>query len=184
MAVPLAARFALLQDEMDVCATGAKPTESELRGILRAMRSKSKGKAWLIFLADVALYALSTWGALTSHSGLIACLCGAFAGMAIAMLFVVGHDACHRSFTSSRALNGVIGRVAFLPSLTPFGAWEQEHNRAHHVYTNLKGRDPIWAPFSKAEFDALPGGAARWNAATVRRWEWGLTTPSRSGRGS
>jgi omega-6 fatty acid desaturase (delta-12 desaturase) len=164
MAVPLAARFALLQDEMDVCATGAKPTESELRGILRAMRSKSKGKAWLIFLADVALYALSTWGALTSHSGLIACLCGAFAGMAIAMLFVVGHDACHRSFTSSRALNGVIGRVAFLPSLTPFGAWEQEHNRAHHVYTNLKGRDPIWAPFSKAEFDALPG----WRRALER----------------
>src|SRR5262249_27357964 len=32
------------------------------------------------------------------------------------------------------------------------------HNHTHHPYTNLKGRDYVWAPFSKAEFDALSAG--------------------------
>ena len=31
------------------------------------------------------------------------------------------------------------------------------HNTAHHGFNNLKGRDQVWAPYSKAEFDALPG---------------------------
>ena len=140
---------------MQTCTPDTKPSERELRAVLRAMRSKSTGKALLIFLADAALYASSTWMALTRH-GPLAFLFGTVSGVTIAMLFVVGHDACHGSFTSSRALNGVIGRLAFLPSLTPFGAWDLEHNRGHHVYTNLKRRDVIWAPFSKEEYDALP----------------------------
>ena len=120
------------------------------------MRSKSTARALAIFLADAALYLACTWGALSSVNAVAAGACGTLAGIAIAMLFVVGHDACHGSFTASRALNGVIGRLAFLPSLTPFGPWDLEHNRGHHVYTNLKSRDAIWAPFSKAEYDALP----------------------------
>jgi omega-6 fatty acid desaturase (delta-12 desaturase) len=72
------------------------------------------------------------------------------------MLFIVGHDACHGSFTASRTLNAWIGRVAFLPSLTPFRTWELGHNQTHHVYTNLKPLDYVWAPFSKTEFDRLP----------------------------
>ena len=145
-------------------ALQANPGEGELRAILRAMRSKSTAKALAIFLADAALYAACTWGALTSRSTAMGALFGTLAGVTIAMLFVVGHDACHGSFTPSRALNGAIGRLAFLPSLTPFCAWDLEHNRGHHVYTNLKGRDVIWAPFSKAEFDALP----RWRRALER----------------
>src|SRR5579872_7371789 len=136
--------------------SSAGPGERELRGILRAMRSKSTAKALAIFLLDAALYGACTWGALRAERPAAAALWGALAGVTIAMLFVVGHDACHGSFTSHRALNGVIGRLAFLPSVTPFGAWDLEHNRRHHVYTNLKPRDAIWTPFSKAEYDALP----------------------------
>ena len=146
---------------MSTSTVVSAPAERDLRQALRAMRTKSTLKASLIFLADVALYAGFTWGALASEKPVTAFAFGTLSGVAIAMLFVVGHDACHGSFTGSRALNGAIGRLAFLPSLTPFGAWDREHNRTHHVYTNFKSRDVIWAPFSKAEYDALP----RW-----RRW--------------
>jgi omega-6 fatty acid desaturase (delta-12 desaturase) len=40
--------------------------------------------------------------------------------------------------------------------MTAFSLWEVGHNTAHHGFNNLKGRDQVWAPFSKAEFDALP----------------------------
>jgi omega-6 fatty acid desaturase (delta-12 desaturase) len=40
--------------------------------------------------------------------------------------------------------------------MTAFSLWEIGHNTAHHGFNNLKGRDQVWAPFSKAEFDALP----------------------------
>ena len=136
-------------------------TERDLRGILRAMRTKSTLKALLIFAIDALLYAGFTWAALTIRDPLPAALFGTLSGVTIAMLFVVGHDACHGSFTSSRPLNGLIGRLAFLPSLTPFGSWDLEHNRRHHVYTNLKPHDAIWTPLSKAEYDALP----RWRRA-------------------
>ncbi len=75
---------------------------------------------------------------------------------AIVRLFLVGHDACHGSFFGNARLNAACGRLAFLPSMTAYSLWEVGHNTAHHGFNNLKGRDQVWAPFSKAEFDALP----------------------------
>jgi omega-6 fatty acid desaturase (delta-12 desaturase) len=75
---------------------------------------------------------------------------------AIVRLFLIGHDACHGSLFRSARLNAICGRIAFLPSMTAYSLWEVGHNTAHHGFNNLKGRDQVWAPFSKAEFDALP----------------------------
>ena len=72
--------------------------------------------------------------------------------IAIARLFVIGHDACHGSYTKYDWLNKVIGRIAFLPSLTPFSLWDVGHNVAHHGFTNLKGRDQVWVPMSAEEW--------------------------------
>jgi omega-6 fatty acid desaturase (delta-12 desaturase) len=41
--------------------------------------------------------------------------------------------------------------------LTPYSLWEIGHNLAHHGFTNLKGRDYVWTPYSPAEFAKLPG---------------------------
>src|SRR4051812_9483453 len=49
------------------------------------------------------------------------------AAIAIARLFVIGHDACHGSYTKYDWLNKVVGRIAFLPSLTPFSLWDVGH---------------------------------------------------------
>jgi len=77
------------------------------------------------------------------------------AALWIARLFVIGHDACHGSYTPNKTLNQWIGRIAFLPSLTPYSLWEVGHNLAHHGFTNLKERDYVWAPFSPNEFAKL-----------------------------
>jgi acyl-lipid omega-6 desaturase (Delta-12 desaturase) len=130
-------------------------TERDLRSRLRPMRAKAPKLAFTIFGADVAAYIAAVWAAM-HWRGPAAWVFGALAGVTIAMLFVVGHDACHGSFTANAAWNRWIGTIAFLPSLTPFGAWKLGHNQTHHVYTNLKPLDYVWTPFSKREYDRLP----------------------------
>src|SRR5829696_6339862 len=131
-------------------------SESDLRRKLRPMRKKMPRLAVTLLVADAIVYAATVY--MAAHTqGAAAWFWGAAAGIATAMLFVVGHDACHGSLTASPTLNRWIGSLAFLPSLTPFSAWELGHNQTHHVYTNLKPLDYVWTPFSKAEFDALPG---------------------------
>ena len=71
----------------------------------------------------------------------------------IAALFVIAHDAAHGSLTPVPYLNRLIGRLSFLPSLQPLTSWEHTHNGLHHAWTNVRGKDPGYAPFTKEEFD-------------------------------
>jgi len=77
-------------------------------------------------------------------------------GMVIGLLFIVGHDACHGSFTPSPRLNSILARLSFLPSLQPYSSWLYTHNGLHHGWTNLKGKDVVFVPFTLAEYRALP----------------------------
>ncbi len=77
------------------------------------------------------------------------------AGVAIARLFILGHDACHGSAYRSPVLNALAGRLLFLPSLTPFSLWHVGHNVAHHGFNNVRGRDYVWAPISLEDYRAL-----------------------------
>src|SRR4051812_27320397 len=86
---------------------------------------------------------------------------GILAGHAIAVLFTVGHDACHQSFTPSLPLNRWIGRIVFIPSLHSVSLWVLGHNQIHHGSTNLRGRDYVWEPMSPADYAA---------ASPLRRW--------------
>src|SRR2546425_93611 len=111
---------------------------ARLRQVLRPYRAKADAFAVSLFVADCALYAFCTAVAAAHAPMLVRFLAGTLAGVMLAVLFVVGHDACHGSFTSRRWLNAAIGRVAFVPTMTPFSTWELSHNLTHHVYTNLK----------------------------------------------
>jgi len=111
----------------------------------------------LVLLLDIAVFSAGTAVVLLADSLLLKLLGTLVVTLAIVRLFLVGHDACHGSFFSSARLNAICGRIAFLPSMTAFSLWEMGHNTAHHGFNNLKGRDQVWAPYSKAEFDALPG---------------------------
>ena len=109
-----------------------------------------------VFLLDVALFGAGTVLVLLAASLAVKLVGTVIVTAAIVRLFLIGHDACHGAFFGNPKLNSAFGRVAFLPSMTAFSLWEVGHNTAHHGFNNLKGRDQVWTPFSKAEFDALP----------------------------
>src|SRR6202167_1238102 len=88
------------------------------------------------FLLDWLVLAVAI-GSLLFVEGLLGKLFASLvAALWIARLFVIGHDACHGSYTPNKTLNKWIGRIAFLPSLTPYSLWEIGHNLAHHGFTN------------------------------------------------
>jgi len=129
-------------------------TRNSLRRAVRPFRESSDLKAVLICLFDIGLFCFALAAVVLASGLVLKLLAGLLMGLAIARLFVIGHDACHQAFFSNRTANRWIGRLVFLPSLTPYSLWEAGHNVSHHVYTNLKGHDFVWAPMSKTEYDA------------------------------
>jgi omega-6 fatty acid desaturase (delta-12 desaturase) len=110
----------------------------------------------LVLLAfDYALFLTALTGTVWLAAGWAKLLSGLTAGFVTGRLFVIGHDACHQSLTPHRRLNKWLGRLAFLPSLTPYTLWDVGHNVVHHGYTNLKGVDFVWAPLTPAEYADL-----------------------------
>jgi len=101
-----------------------------------------------------ALYFITLAGALAplpiAVNGIFAVANGVF----IALLFIIGHDGAHGSFVPSGKLNSWIARFAFVPCVHSVSLWRVIHNQRHHRRTNLKGVDGVWAPMSKAEYDA------------------------------
>lgn len=152
---------------------GGRPTVPEVRGqVPEEIRARSLGRGLAIFLTAGMLYGLTFWGALAAPAWPLQVVLALANGICIGTIFVVGHDACHGSLTPFASLNQVLGRVAFLPSLTPFTSWEFAHNRIHHAYTNLREKDYAWAPFSKDEYDRL-SPRRRWLERHYRSL-WGL----------
>src|SRR5947207_13618022 len=117
-------------------AAAGQDRNAHLRQVLRPYRAKADVFAISLFAADCAMYAICTVAAAAHLGWFVRFLAGTAAGVLLAVLFVVGHDACHGSFTSRRFLTAVIGRVAFLPTFTPFGEGRLSHNLIHHVYTH------------------------------------------------
>jgi omega-6 fatty acid desaturase (delta-12 desaturase) len=131
------------------------------RTLAKESRSPSFSKGLALFLFTFAGYAVSFAAFLLCQS-IQARLFVAFSVFVFtSVLFLIGHDACHGSLTGNATLDKAIGRLSFLPSYHPYTAWEYTHNVLHHGMTNVRGRDPVFAPLSKAEYDSLPV-AGRW----------------------
>lgn len=90
-------------------------------------RCSSLAAPLLLFLAVVGAYCATVLGILVTGT-LAALMLVPLCGMLVIALFVIGHDACHQSYTCSRFLNHVIGRVAFLPALHSFSLWDREQS--------------------------------------------------------
>lgn len=131
------------------------PHRKILRQWLAPLSARTTGRAILLLALDYALLASALAGTVALQAWWLKLLCGLTAGFVIGRLFIIGHDACHQSLTPHRVLNRWLGRIAFLPSLTPYSLWDIGHNLVHHGYTNLKGTDFVWAPLTAAEYGAL-----------------------------
>ncbi|MDQ6941193.1 MAG: fatty acid desaturase [Candidatus Eremiobacteraeota bacterium] len=126
------------------------------RDVLRRHRARRTPLAVALVAVDTVAYAGCFWALLIVPSVVAKFALGVLLAAITGRLFVLGHDACHGSFTPSRRLNDAIARFTFLPSLTPLGRWRLGHNQTHHAYTNRRGLDFVWAPFSPPQWRALP----------------------------
>lgn len=145
------------------------PTRKIIRSWLIPASVRSTPRAVALVVLDGALFLAAIAGTIWARNLSVKLLLGIAAGFLIGRLFILGHDACHQSFTAHRRLNRWLGRLVFLPSLTPYSLWEAGHNVIHHGYTNLKGADFVWAPLTLEEFQALP----RWRRALERVYRSG-----------
>jgi omega-6 fatty acid desaturase (delta-12 desaturase) len=137
----------------------------EMRRGLQSFRNKSTAVGLTLFALDATAYtALFLALVLLRLPWMVEVGLSIFLGLVVTRLFIVGHDAAHGSLTGRPILDGLIARLAFLPALHPCSLWQVGHNRVHHSFTNLKGIDFIWIPFSPAEYNRLPA----WRQITER----------------
>lgn len=114
---------------------------------------------WLAPVVALVLTSASWWSVL--FIGLV--------GMAVAGLFVLGHDASHGALYTSNKANALVARWCMVPSLHNESAWGFGHNRIHHGFTTRLGFDFVWQPLSPAEFAAL----SRFGRMRHRfEWSW------------
>jgi omega-6 fatty acid desaturase (delta-12 desaturase) len=137
---------------------GAIPHRRHIRTWLAPLSGRSTGIALALVAFDLALFAACLVATALAPRAWEQVLAAVATGLVIGRLFILGHDACHQSLTAHRSLNRWIGRIVFLPSLTPYSLWEVGHNVVHHGYTNLRGFDFVWQPRSLDEYRALPRG--------------------------
>jgi omega-6 fatty acid desaturase (delta-12 desaturase) len=158
-------------DEVRVPAAPASPIPHRkiIRDWLKPVSGRNTAYALALTVLDLLFFAAGMAG-VVFLPGLPAKLAaGLVTGFVIARLFILGHDACHQSFTPRRRLNRWLGRVVFLPSLTPYSLWEAGHNIVHHGYTNLRGFDFVWQPQTLEGYRALP----RWRRLLERVYRSG-----------
>jgi len=168
------------QNPVEASAAPRHLSAIRLREALQSFRGTNTALAFALLTFDVLLFAAGQ--ALLLWSGQLASSLAAAVGMlagglvtwvAIVRLFVIGHDACHGALTGSDRLNRILGRIAFLPSMTPFSLWRVGHNVVHHGFNNMKGRDFVWEPHTPAEFAAMP----RWRQRVERLYRSVLGAP-------
>ncbi len=136
----------------------AIPHRKLIRSWLAPLAGTSTRRALALVALDLVLFCALLGATVLLRTPTLQLLAGAACGLVIGRLFILGHDACHQSLTRHRRLNRWVGRLVFLPSLTPYSLWEVGHNVVHHGYTNLRGFDFVWQPRSLEEFRALPRG--------------------------
>jgi acyl-lipid omega-6 desaturase (Delta-12 desaturase) len=147
-------------------------TNERLRQVMAQFHGRSNWPGFIAGACDCAVYLACFWLLATHPSWRWGLPLALVQMLFIARLFVLGHDACHGSLFRSRAANRFFGRILFLPSLTPFAPWETGHNSTHHGYSNLKGHDYVWTPYSPEEWRHLPAGRRR--LERIYRSPWGL----------
>ncbi|MFD0667854.1 fatty acid desaturase [Ramlibacter sp. MAHUQ-53] len=150
------------------------PHRKIIREWLIPLSQRTTLRAFVLLALDYALFAALLAGVIAVEAWWAKALLGLAAGFVIGRLFIIGHDACHQSLTPHRRLNKWLGRIAFLPSLTPYSLWDAGHNVVHHGFTNLKGVDFVWAPATAAEFAAMTPVQRALDRAYRSGWAPGL----------
>ena len=158
-----------------VAATAAAPAPKahELRAITTPSPPQPSIWAGAAFAAgDYLLFYGCAATAVVAPWWIVKLIAIAMAGLAVAMLFALAHDAAHGSLARSRRANRLLAAICFLPSWYPYTPWIRGHNHLHHGWTNVAECDYSWRPVSPAAYLAMP----RWRRRVERAYRawWGL----------
>jgi omega-6 fatty acid desaturase (delta-12 desaturase) len=156
-------------------ATPLIPTVREIRAHFdQRAKSKSTFKGLALFIVSLVPYAAGYAGFFLLPGWPLRILSAAVLTVAIPMLFIVGHDACHQALTPRSWLNKVVGRICFLPSWHAYSVWDYGHNSLHHGWTNVRTRDLVWTPLSAQEYAGLSRLGRLLNRLYRTAWGVGL----------
>jgi omega-6 fatty acid desaturase (delta-12 desaturase) len=141
---------------------------NEVRAIIpeRCYR-RSAGRASIALAQGWLLWLLPVAGLVFAHAWWLVLPLWLCAGLGVAGLFVLGHDASHGALVESRRANRLIAQACMAPGAHVEAAWDLGHNRIHHGYTTRQGFDFVWHPLTVAEYRSL-GRLAR----LQHRLEW------------
>jgi omega-6 fatty acid desaturase (delta-12 desaturase) len=107
------------------------------------------------FARDLLAYGLVLWGLASTNEWYLLIPLWIISGFVVAALFIVGHDAAHGALFRQPWLNGLVGRIAMLPSLHVYESWVVGHNRVHHGHTVKQNLDFVWHPVTAEDYAAL-----------------------------
>lgn len=116
---------------------------------------RPSGPASLALVQAVVLYLAPVIGLALTDRWWALLILWPLAGLGVAGLFVLGHDASHGALVESRPTNRLLARLCMVPSIHAEAAWDLGHNRVHHGYTTRQGFDFVWHPTTVEEYRAL-----------------------------
>lgn len=141
-------------DSLQSSRASDRPLHRELVIELAQFAKINTRKGSLLFIADYILFWSAIAGVLLLPSLALKIVASIVAGVKMANLATLAHDAAHNSLTSSRRLNWLIAVLAFMPCLFNYRLWIYDHHHLHHPHTNGEHADS-YRPLSKNEYDAL-----------------------------
>lgn len=131
------------------------PTRRELIREVNVYAKIDTARGIWLFVLDLALYVAALGGVLFLPSLWQKIASSVFAGMALARMFSLAHNAAHENIVRGRRLNRFMATVLFTPIFYNCQLWIYEHHALHHPFTNDTKSD-AYKPYTKQEFDALP----------------------------
>jgi omega-6 fatty acid desaturase (delta-12 desaturase) len=130
------------------------PTRKQIQKELAVYIKPNTTHGVVLFVADILMYILAIVLVLASSSWILKLIGGIIAGIKMANLSTLAHDAAHNSLTKSRKINKYIAIVGFTPGLFNYALWLHDHHFLHHRRTNQDHPDS-YVPLSRQEYDAL-----------------------------
>jgi omega-6 fatty acid desaturase (delta-12 desaturase) len=109
---------------------------------------------------DLSMALLLVYGIANIQSWIFGPILALVLGFVLTGLFVVGHDAGHRSFSKSTKLNDFVGHLTMSLTYWPFHVWRLSHD-IHHRYTHNIDRDIAWVPFTYEKYQTWPSSMQR-----------------------
>ena len=130
-----------------------KRSLNDVRAVIPATcYERSNTKAWLTLAQGAFLYIAPFTLLVRTTQWWAVLLLWLAVGLAIAGLFVLGHDASHGALFDSKRMNRFVARSCMAPSAHVEAAWNLGHNRIHHGYTTREGFDFVWHPTTVEQF--------------------------------